>query len=378
MTTTTEVELTPPSRQGLCEFPGVNCPKPKQVEPGTPGRPPKYCGLEEPGPDGKPVVHNKANAWTAKNSAPKRPARQSGKVIAEQNLPAGPVTTARVTLEQLMKDNLPQLVGELESHLAQLAEAVRTYGDAEAVAAEVGQLQAASRAQLADVERQRAEEEHRRRQAEQQAADDQDARDEADAAAQEAVTALAMARNEADAAAQEAVAALDAARAGTAASEAVAEQARQDAVAARKAAAAEVQQARDEAEQRTRDLQAAADQQIQQARGEAEAARIAQAAAEADRHTAQQAAEQLRTELRQERERHRTELDSLRSEHRADRDQLRADHQAQLADVKQSAEHRVAAVTAAQRSAEQMADDLRRQLAEPVAAEPIAAASAPE
>ncbi|MEV0291132.1 hypothetical protein AB0H36_43975 [Kribbella sp. NPDC050820] len=60
------------------------------------------------------------------------------------------MTTARITLEQLIKDDLPKLVEGLERHLAQIVEAVRTYGDAEAVAAEVEQLQAASRMQLAD------------------------------------------------------------------------------------------------------------------------------------------------------------------------------------------------------------------------------------
>ena len=65
----------------------------------------------------------------------------------------------------------------------------------------------------------------------------------------------------------------------------------------------------------------------------------------------------------------RAEVDDLRSEHRTERDQLRADHQAQLADVKESAEQRVVAVTATLRAAEQMTGDLRRQLAEHIAAE---------
>ncbi|MET9273332.1 hypothetical protein [Kribbella sp. NPDC003557] len=358
----TETDLTAQRRQGLCEFPGVSCRNPKQADAGTPGRPPKYCGREGVGVDGKPVVHNKANAWAAKNRLARQPVRRDLTAPAGSEPETGPVTAARMTLEQLMKGNLPRLVEELEGYLAQIAEAVRTYGDAEAVAAEVEQLQAASRAQLADVEKQRGQEEHRRRKAEQQAAEAEDAREEADEAAREAVAALDEARADlavAEEAAQQAR--LDAA-AVRESSAAELEKTRQESAAARDAAAAEVERVRAEAEQRIRDLQAATDEQLRQARGEAEAARIAQAAAEAERQTAQQSADQLRAEVSQERERHRAELDAVRSDFRADRDQLRADHQSQLADVKEAAEDRFAALNAAQRAAEQVAETLRLQL----------------
>jgi chromosome segregation ATPase len=360
--TTTETEPIARHRQGLCEFPGVSCANPKQVDPGTPGRPPKYCGREGAGVDGKPVVHNKANAWAAKNRLARQPVRRDGAPAAGSEPVTGPVTAARMTLEQLMKGNLPRLVEEMEGYLAQIAEAIRTYGDAEAVAAEVEQLQAASRAQLADVERQRGQEEHRRRKAEQHAAEAEDARDEADEAAREAVAALEEARVDAAVAAE----AAEQARRETAAvresAAAELERARQEIAAAHEDAAAEVERVRAEAEQRIRDLQSTAAEQLRRARGEVEAGRIAQAAAEAERHSAQQTADQLRTEMRQERERHRTELDALRSEHRADREQLRADHQSQLEDVKKAAEDRFAALTAAQRASEQVAEALRHQL----------------
>ncbi|MGW5188529.1 hypothetical protein ACWEOO_04700 [Kribbella sp. NPDC004138] len=358
----TETDLGAQRRQGLCEFPGVSCANPKQADPGTPGRPPKYCGREGAGVDGKPVLHNKANAWAAKNRLARQPVRRDTAAPAGSEPTTGPVTAARMTLEQLMKGNLPRLVEELEGYLAQIAEAVRTYGDAEAVAAEVEQLQASSRAQLADVERQRGQEEHRRRQAEQLAAEAEDARDEADEAAREAVTALDEARVDvavAEEAAQQARLDAVAVRESAAAD---LEKARQEIAAAGEAAAAEVELVRAEAEQRIRDLQATAEEQLRQARSEAEAARIAQAAAEAERQTAQQSADQLRTELRQERERHRAELDAVRSDFRADREQLRADHQFQLADVKKAAEDRFTALNAAQRAAEQVAETLRHQL----------------
>ena len=360
--TTTEAEPVARSRQGLCEFPGVSCANPKAADPGTPGRPPKYCGREGAGVDGKPVVHNKANAWAAKNRLARQPVRResAGATVTEPT--TGPVTAARMTLEQLMKGSLPRLVEELEGHLAQIAEAVRTYGDAEAVAAEVEQLQAASRAELADLERQRGEEERRRRKAEQLAAEAEDAREEADEAAQEAVAALEEARVDlavAEEAAEQARRDAAAVRESTAAE---LERARQQVAAAREAAAAEVERVRAEAEQRIRDLQTMADDQLRQARAEAEAARLAQAAAEAERQTAQQTSDQLRTELREERERHRAELDALRTEHRTDREQLRADHQSQLADIKKAAEDRFTALTAAQHAAEQVADALRHQL----------------
>jgi chromosome segregation ATPase len=249
--TTTEAEPIARARQGLCEFPGVSCANPKQVDPGTPGRPPKYCGREGAGVDGKPVVHNKANAWAAKNRLARQPVRRdattAGAATGSEPVP-GPVTAARMTLEQLMKGNLPRLVEELEGYLAQLAEAVRTYGDAEAVAAEVEQVQAESRAALADVERQRGEEERRRRKAEQEAAEAEDAREEADEAAREAVAALDEARVELAVAEEAAEEARRDAAASRASAAAELEQVRQEAAAAREASAAEVEQVRAEAE----------------------------------------------------------------------------------------------------------------------------------
>src|SRR5690242_17139457 len=107
----TETESIAPRRQGLCEFPGVTCANPKQADPGAPGRPPKYCGHEGAGVDGKPVVHNKANAWAAKNRLARQPVRRDGDAVGSA-VPAGPgpVTAARMTLEQLMKGSLPRLV----------------------------------------------------------------------------------------------------------------------------------------------------------------------------------------------------------------------------------------------------------------------------
>jgi chromosome segregation ATPase len=363
--TTTESEPIARSRQGLCEFPGVSCANPKQVDPGTPGRPPKYCGREGAGVDGKPVVHNKANAWAAKNRLARQPVRRDGAAAARSE-PAtgpGPVTAARMTLEQLMKGNLPRLVEELEGYLAQIAEAVRTYGDAEAVAAEVEQLQAASRAELADAERQRGQEEQRRRRAEQQAAEAEDAREEADEAAQEAVAALDEARVDVAVAEEAAAQARRDAAAARESATAELEQARQELAAVREVAAAELERVRAETEQRIRDLQATAEEQLRQARGEVDGARNAQLAAEAERQTVQRIADELRAEVSQERERHRAELDAVRAEHRADREQLRADQRSQLADVKKAAEDRFAALTAAQRAAEQVAEALRHQLA---------------
>src|SRR5689334_12938800 len=194
--TATETEVISQARDGLCEFPGVNCPNPKLQDAGASGRPPKYCGLEGPGIDGKLVVHNKATAWQAKKAAERRPERVAAGAASVAALPAGPVTTARTTLENQMLE-LPRRLEQLQEFLTGITAAVRAYGDAEAVAAEVEQLQAASRAQVAEVERQRGEEEHRRRQAEQQAADAEDAREEADAAAQEALEELESASTEA-------------------------------------------------------------------------------------------------------------------------------------------------------------------------------------
>ena len=77
--TTTDQEQVTRARQGLCEFPGVACANAKQVDPGTPGRPAKYCGLEGPGIDGKPVVHNKANAWAAKHRLARQTERRAGR-----------------------------------------------------------------------------------------------------------------------------------------------------------------------------------------------------------------------------------------------------------------------------------------------------------
>src|SRR5690349_8421047 len=111
------------TRQGLCEFPGVSCANPKQVDTGAPGRPAKYCGREGAGVDGKPVVHNKANAWAAKNRLARQPVRRDVAGAEPAEPVTGPVTAARMTLEQLMKGNLPRLVGELEGYLAQIAEA---------------------------------------------------------------------------------------------------------------------------------------------------------------------------------------------------------------------------------------------------------------
>jgi hypothetical protein len=365
MTMTTETEPGARSRQGLCDFPGVSCANPKQVDPGTPGRPPKYCGREGAGVDGKPVVHNKANAWAAKNRLARQPVRSdvAGAGSGPAGAPAiGPVTAARVTLEQLMKGNLPRLVEELEGYLAQIAEAVRTYGDAEAVAAEVEQLQAASRAELADLERLRGQEEHRRRKAEQQAVEAEDAREEADEAARDAVAALDEARLEvavAKEAAEQARRDAEAVRESTAAELA---QLRQELADVHEAAAGELERTRAEADQRIRDVQTTADEALRRARSEAEAARAAQAAAETDRQSAQLTIDELRTELHQERERHRAELEALRTEHRVDRDQLRADHQSRLADVKKAAEDRFTALTAAHRAAEQVTEALRHQL----------------
>jgi cell division septum initiation protein DivIVA len=103
---------------------------------------------------------------------------------------------------------------------------------------------------------------------------------------------------------------------------------------------------------------------------------MAQTRAETEQRTAQAAAvaaeatvEQLRAELKETRQRHRDELAGVRRDARAEREQLRGDHLAQLADVKQAAEERVAALTAALRSAEQVSEVLRRQLGdEPPAA----------
>ncbi len=374
--TVTETEPISPARDGLCEFPGVNCPNPKVQDAGASGRPPKYCGLEGPGIDGKLVIHNKATAWSAKKAAERRPVRAVGGAGSVPPLPAGPVTTARTTLENQMLE-LPRRLDQLQEFLTGITAAVRAYGDAEAVAAEVEQLQASSRAQVAEVERQRGEEEHRRRQAEQQAADAEDAREEADAAAQDAFEELESAR-------AEALAALTAA-----------EKARQDAVSARESAAAEVEQVHQEmqaaqeaataqaeelrldTERRIAEIRSAAELQIQQARTEVEVARIAQATAESERQTAQQTADQLRAELRELRDQHRAELESLRSEHRADRDQLRTDHQAQLADIRQAAADRVAAATTAQRLAEQTAEALRDQLTAPQPTSPPAEPETP-
>src|SRR2546430_15174286 len=111
--TTTETEPVARSRQGLCEFPGVSCANQKQLDPGPPGRPPKYCGREGAGVDGKPVVHNKANAWAAKNRLARQPVRRdgsstgtttgtfmgtSGGTAGGSEAAPGPVTAARMTL----------------------------------------------------------------------------------------------------------------------------------------------------------------------------------------------------------------------------------------------------------------------------------------
>jgi cell division septum initiation protein DivIVA len=94
-----------------------------------------------------------------------------------------------------------------------------------------------------------------------------------------------------------------------------------------------------------------------------------------EQHTAQTAAvaaeatvEQLRGELKETRQQHRDELAGVRRDARAEREQLRSDHLAQLADVKQAADERVAALTAALHSAEQVSEALRRQLGDDVPA----------
>ncbi len=343
-----ESERVPAARQGLCEFPGVHCPNDKQPDVAS-GRPAKYCGQEGPGLDGRLVVHTKANAYTATRRLERERAKQADTGAAADRAAVGEHSAARLTLEHQMTV-FPRELEQFKSFLSDVVDTVEKFADADAVAAELQQLQAEHRVQLAEAEQQRGDVERRRRAAEQRAADAEQAKSDADEAAEEAI------------------ADLETARAETAAALEAAATARADAEAARTAAAEQVGQIQADAERQIHELQAAADEQVQRAHAETEAARIAQAAAESDQHAARAAAAAAETsraetqaELRNVEQFYRTEIEKLRADARTERAQLRADHQAVLADVKQAAEGRVEVLTIRLRDAEQTVNELRRQ-----------------
>src|SRR5688500_531620 len=103
--TTIDGATVPPARIGLCEFPGVDCPNPKQPADSGSGRPPKYCGQQGPGPEPDQwLVHNRANAWNVRNEQAKKAGRPAGRrrpsSDVEQQPASGPLTTARITMDE--------------------------------------------------------------------------------------------------------------------------------------------------------------------------------------------------------------------------------------------------------------------------------------
>ena len=295
-----------------CEFPG-GCSRPSRDDPKT-GRPSKYCGQADPGGP----VHNKGNAWKERRRLAAVGAGQAQPSDAGDEGGAGaPVSMARATLGVQLEE-LPNRLAELRGFLETMTETIASVTDVESVASEVDQAHAEALAKVAEAERLRGEEERRRLGAETRARAHQQAREEADAAAEDAYAELARTQTETAAAVE-------------------------DAANREREARAELDRIRADAEERI--AAAEAEAQLAQTRAETQTATAQAAAAESSENV----------------DRLRGELADLRTEARTDRDQVRADHAAQLAEVRQSAADRVDALTTALRAAEQTIEELRRQ-----------------
>lgn len=287
-----EATARPDEDDGTCRYP--DCTRPRKPSDAAPGRPSLYC--EQPEPGGP--IHNAANAWK------ERRRRATGARQSDGADDAGrPVSMAKLTLE----DRLAQLPGQIDGLvivLQQISENINVTRDREAVAAEVDQVHADALARTAEADRLRGLAERRARQAEQD-------KDEADAAAAEAL-----------AQAQESARAAEAAR---------------EQVRAAEAQVVELENAR-AAEQK------AAREALVEARAEVEHIR---AAAAADVEAAREEARRVR--------------DEARSDHEA----LRAQYAEQLEDIQRHADERVAALNQALELARDTAEAYRAQIAAP-------------
>lgn len=362
-------QAAPVDDTSVCHFPG--CSRPSRADPST-GRPALYC---EQVIDG--VAHNRVNAWHRRRS-------EQGAPVTPSVASNAPVSMARATLEERLA-GLPDKLAEFTGYIDGVIAEVRTATDMEAAGAEVEDAHREALARVSEAEHKAAAADRERREAQLRAASAESQRGEADAAAEDALAETVRVRSELERqladAQRHAQTTIEAAEQRADAAEAGARQATadrdeqvalgRDEVAAARSAAAAADGAREAAEraaQRERDANTALRAQGEQlqrdldaARAEAGAARASAAAADAGREAAEQASRRDR-EIAAATQQH---LEQARAEARADREALRGEHAEQTRQLREAANERAAALTAALDYARAAGDSYQQQQLKP-------------